>query len=221
MLTKTLTAAALPAAPAQLQLAETDWLGWLPEDWTVRTLYMACAMLGGVVLVLQLLLLMIGGIDGDADFDSEGDAGEGLGLLSIRAVAGFLTFFGLVGLAGNAAGWHPLLTLLASFLAGTAVLFLVAWVMSLYRKLSASGNVDPKNAIGKTAKVYLRIPGSRQGKGKITVTVQGRELQFAATTASGELRTGSEVRIVGMTTEDTFEVEPLFGEVPANEASGA
>ena len=58
--------------------------------------------------------------------------------------------------------------------------------------------------------MYLRIPGARSGKGKITVTVQGREVQFAAVTdAEDVLPTGSDVEIVEQVTADTFIVRPL------------
>ena len=60
-------------------------------DWTITTIYMACAGLGGFVLLAQLVLLMFGGdVDADVDLDGAGlDVGDGsLQLLSIRGLAG-------------------------------------------------------------------------------------------------------------------------------------
>ena len=186
----------------------------IPDHWSLQSVYLGCAVIGGAILVLQLGLLMLGGIGGDVDFDGDtdfdGDAGEGLSYLSIRALAGFLTFFGLTGLAGHNAGWSNWVTMLASLGAGLAMFVLVAWIMSLYKRLSSSGNLDPNNAIGKSAMVYLRIPASRAGQGKITVTVQGRELQFQAVTDSEEeLPTGREVEVVALVSAETFAVRPL------------
>jgi len=166
------------------------------------------------VLVLQILLGAIGigdgadDLDADAaDFDDVDDGG--LNVLSIRAITGFLTFFGLVGWAGTNSGWPVYLTAIAAFAAGLSVMLLVAWVMRMFRRLTTHGNLEPKAAIGQTATVYLRIPGQRSGKGKVTVSIQGRSVEYLAVTKGPEIATGQPCRLVGMETDDTFEVEPL------------
>jgi hypothetical protein len=182
-------------------------------EWSMTTLYMACAAGGGVVLLLQTLLLLFGvGIDADVDFDDPGDGDGSFGVLSIRAVAAFFTFFGLAGWGGTAAGWGQAKTLLVAVGAGLAIMLLVAWLMHAQSKLQSKGNVDPENAIGKTARVYLRIPGHDQGHGKITVSVQSRSIELNAFTQGEALPTGATVRIVRMTTPDSFEVVPLTEE---------
>ena len=94
-------------------------------------------------------------------------------------------------------------------LSGLAVMVLVAWVMRLQMKLQSRGNVDPRNAIGQTATVYLRIPAKDQGQGKITVSIQDRTHEFQAITKGPEIPTGAEVRVARMVTENTFEVEAV------------
>ena len=47
------------------------------------------------------------------------------------------------------------------------------------------------------------------GKGKITVAVQGRTVEFNAFTNGRAIPTNAEVRVVRQVTPDTFEVEPL------------
>jgi hypothetical protein len=192
----------------------TEWAQTHLSDWTMIKVYIACAVAGGSVLIGQtgLNLFGLGGaddIDADTDVDAiEGDS-DGLHLLSVRALAGFLTFFGLVGWAGTASGWNPLATVLASFASGAAVMVMVALVMRFFSRMASEGNVNPRNAVGKSARVYLRIPARRAGKGKVTVSIQGRSMQFEAVTAGDELPSGSDCRIARMTTDDTFEVEPL------------
>jgi hypothetical protein len=167
------------------------------------------------VLVLQTVLLLFGG--GDADHDGDLGHADGsdhghdgaFGLLSVRTGAAFLTFFGLAGWGGARAGWSTPATIGAALLAGTVMLFAVAYLFSLQRKLYSQGNLDPQNAVGRPARVYLRIPAANSGKGKITVSIQGRTVEYTACTVGGELATGSEVRIVRQITPDTFEVEPL------------
>ena len=192
-------------------------------DWTLETLYLGCFTLGGAVLVLQTVATLFGGgehsdVDvshvGHMDIGHSGsgeshESDTGMSLLSVRSIAAFLACFGLVGWGGTKAGWGTPLALVAAFGAGAMALFLVAYLFASVRKLGAAGNVDPKNAVGRTARVYLRIPGRGAGKGKITVSLQGRTVEFHAATNGAEIPTGREVRITKQITEDTFEVEAL------------
>lgn len=176
------------------------------QDWTIASTYVLCSAVGGVILTLQLILMMFGG---DADFDGDLEIDDGMGLLSVRSVASFLTFFGLVGLWGHQRDWTPAASAGAGLLAGLAMMVLVAWVMVQYRKLDSSGNVDPDGAVGGTAVVYLTVPGEGSGRGKITVSLQGRTHEFQATTTGPALATGAEVRVLRRVSSDTFEVGGL------------
>ena len=171
-------------------------------------LYLGSAVLGGAILTLQSVLLLFGGGDADGEVD-HGDASDGFGFLSIRTVASFLTFFGLMGLYGVSSGWGTGATAGAATLAGLAMMLFVAWLFSLQRNLAQEGTVDPSLAVGLPAKVYLRVPGQRAGRGKVTVALQGRTVEFAAVTAGADLPTGSEVRIVRQIDESTFEIEAV------------
>ncbi|HKX45913.1 MAG TPA: hypothetical protein VJP77_04375 [Planctomycetota bacterium] len=184
---------------------------WLPQDWTMQTAYALCAGVGVLVVVLQLAIGLLGLGHGDElDFDATDlDADAGLHVISVRTVSAFLTVFGLVGWIGSVEGWRASLTLAAATGAGASVLLLVAWLLALQKKLQQQGNVAAENAVGKVARVYLRVPGANAGTGKITVEVQGRTAEYAAFTHGPELQTGNEVRVLRMTTPGTFEVEKL------------
>jgi hypothetical protein len=110
---------------------------------------------------------------------------------------------------GTNNGWGPTTTIFAAIAAGLALMVLVGWMMRMQSKLQSKGNLDPSNALGQSARVYLRIPGKNAGFGKITVKVQGRTAEFNAFTHGDELATGALVKITRMRTPDTFEVEPL------------
>lgn len=191
-------------------------------DWKLETIYIGCAAAGGTILVIQTITLLTGGGDHDADavhvdHSEIGNANSGevhtqdasFGLFSVRTIAAFLTFFGLAGWAGVNSGWSTLATLGVALAAGTAMLFGVAWLFHMQKRLSASGNVNPTGAVGQTAQCYLRIPPANTGKGKITLVLQGRSVEFTAFTNGREIQTGAEVRVVRQVTSDTFEVESL------------
>ncbi len=181
------------------------------DDMSIKTIYLVCSAVGGAVLSVQLLLLVLGG-DTDGDFDGDLDHTDGFGILSVRAIASFLTFFGLTGMWGLAKGWGAGLSTVLGLGAGTSMMLLVAWIISLQSKLTEEGNLDPENALGKTANVYLRIPAQGEGRGKITVSVQGRTHEFQAVSRGPEHPTGSQVRVSRRVTANTFEVEELSAE---------
>jgi hypothetical protein len=191
-------------------------------NWTMETVYLGCAAAGGTILLVQTGMMLFGGAshDGDvghvdhpaighSDSGDHGGGDAGLSLLSVRSVAAFLTFFGLAGWGGTASGWGTFPTIGAALAAGAVMLVAVAWLFSFQRKLYSEGNLDPKLAVGCTARVYLRIPARSSGKGKITVSIQGRTHEFSASTPGDEIATGREVKVVRQITQDTFEVERL------------
>jgi hypothetical protein len=129
-------------------------------------------------------------------------------MLSVRTVVAGLTFFGLGGLTAGASGAHPLGSLVIAGACGFAALYVVGWAMGALMRLRADGTVRIENTIGQSAVVYLTIPGHRAGKGKITVTVQNRTMEYEAETEHEPLATGANVQVVAISGPDTVEVVP-------------
>ena len=193
------------------------------------TLYFYCAVVGGSILVLQTILLLFAGADGDIDTDPDVDPGVDLHgaehagdvahasdsfvkLLSFKTIIAFLTFFGLTGLACIEAEVNSTWTLIASAGAGFAAFYLVGWLMAMLSKLASDGTEDLTNAIGKQGKVYLRVPGNQGGIGKVTLTVQGRRVTRKAITTGDEIPTGTAVNIIALSGNDTLRVETVSTE---------
>jgi len=200
--------------------------------------YLVCAILGATIFLGQFALSLVGlagdhevsGDSGGDHFDGGGHADGGtheggdahhhapaghesanssfLRLLSVRTVVAGLTFFGLGGLTANASGAHPFGSLVIAGGCGFAALYFVGWAMQALLRLRADGTVRIENTIGQAAVVYLTIPGRRAGKGKITVTVQNRTMEYEAETEHEPLATGSSVQVVAITGPDTVEVAP-------------
>jgi hypothetical protein len=192
-------------------------MGWLSD------VYLVCAVVGGTLLVLQTILVAVGGHH-DGDVSGDGDVSHGsieghptepshdagfFKWLSLKTVVACLTFFGLGGLAADQAGLAPWGGLAIAILSGSAAIVLVAGLMALMARLQSAGNLDLQNAVGTVAKVYLRVPAARVGSGKVTLEVQGRYVEAEAVTAGPEIPTGASVRVVGVAGPLTLEVATL------------
>jgi hypothetical protein len=85
-------------------------------------------------------------------------------------------------------------------------MLLVAWAMRGLARLQASGTVNVRNAVGASGTVYLRIPGARSGRGKVTVEVQGRSMELPAVTDGDTLETGTSVTVESVEGDDLLKV---------------
>ena len=193
------------------------------------TFYLVCFLIGATLMVLQFLLGLLGlshlhdcdGHDvggheaGGHDVHTEHGEHEGEGswfasLLTFRTLTAAVTFFGLAGLAGyrqwGPDGWP--ITLAVAVAAGGGALLLVARLMRWLRRQAASGTVHIDRAVGRSATVYLTVPGQKAGAGKVQVCVQNRTMEYQAVTPDRELPTGARVVVVGVVNSDTVEVVP-------------
>ncbi|MBL8728012.1 MAG: hypothetical protein JNM25_06250 [Planctomycetes bacterium] len=182
----------------------------------MSTVFLYCAAIGGTLLVVQFLMLLFG-LGGDHDtgtgHDFGGDVGHDQGaflkLFSLQTLTTFATFFGLVGLATEKAGWAPVSVAVVATAAGVVALWLVARMMRGLAALQSDGNVDLGNAVGHTGSVYLRVPPSGQGHGRVLLTVQGRTVECLAISRAQEIPTGAQIRVLERTDDDLLVVEPV------------
>ena len=171
--------------------------------------FAACAILGATLLVVQIALSSFGAhVDADGHHGLAHDVGHGLDLFSSRSIVAGLAFFGVAGAAAARAGWRPGLAAFCAVTAGLAAMVAVAWLMSRLLRLEEDGAVRVEGAVGAPAIVYLAIPGERSGAGKVTLTLQGRTVEYDAVTAGGRLPTGAPVIVVDVLSPDTLEVVP-------------
>ena len=136
----------------------------------------------------------------DADVDHPASA-RIFQVLSFRAIVAALTFFGLGGLLASARGFSPTLSVLIATLAGAVALYGMYRLMKAIYSFQSSGNVNIRNAVGRAARIYIPVPASGAGKGKVQMTVQGRTMEYEAVTDDDQpLETGANVvvkRVIG------------------------
>lgn len=147
---------------------------------------------------------------GDADLvNNEGPTTLGLKIISVRTVIAFLCLgsFTVYFVMFSLPWWAAVLIGIA--VGGVAGL-LMGLAINALAKMQTSGNIDINNCVGKTGEVYLTIPASRAGMGKVNVLVQERLSEFAAVTDSPEpIKTGAGVRILDVSGEHVLVVEPF------------
>ncbi len=183
------------------------------------TIYTVCAVAGVVVLVVQVAMTIFG-LDPDnepiMEVGDDLEMGDELadhhgtswffGVLSLRSVTAFVAFFGLGGRMALSFELGDFVALIWAMGLGLAAMIGAALFMRLLHDLRSEGNVRIENALGSTGTVYLTVPGKRAGTGKVEVSVQGRSMTYQAITSAEELRTGSRVKIVGISDPNTLEI---------------
>ena len=171
----------------------------------MTTLFLWCAVIGGAVLIFQLVAGLIGLDHGHVHDAHHGDsASEGLNLLSIRSIAAGVAFFGLAGMSAMRFG--VIVAALAALVAGAAATVGGAVIIKTFGRLERDGTLSLGSAVGTTGTVYLSIPGKRSGIGKVHLTVQNRLVECPAVTAEDPLPTGSSVLVVDLEGSDTVVV---------------
>lgn len=169
----------------------------------LQRVYFCIGLAATVILVLQIILMLFGiGNDGEVEFDFNGDGdpdftvdtADGFSFFTFR---GLIAFFAIGGWVGYIlADVNTALAIVISFVAGTAALICMGFIMRAIMKMRSDGNIDKSKAIGKTAEVYLTIPPKGNGYGKITLTLEERFVEYnAIQDGNTPIITGAKVKI--------------------------
>ena len=143
--------------------------------------------------------------DHDHDHDDHDYHDAGLRIFTLRGLIAFFSIFGWTGLVCAASGAPAGATIAVATIAGFAAMIVIAWILKSMLKLQSNGATDLVNAVGKTGTVYMRVPPSRNEKGKINVLVQEQLIEAdAVTDDEAEIPFGKEVVVLGITTPGTL-----------------
>ena len=194
----------------------------------VEKIFFICAVLGGVMFILRLLLSLFGGHH-DADMggdvhggfdvhdvqdvqdvhDGHHDSDASFKILSLQGLTAFFMMFGLVGLAlSRQSRWATMWATIGAFIGGLAAMWVMAKIFKGMTKLQSDGTMDIQNAVDQEGTVYLTIPA--EGEGKVQVTVQGslRELT-AVSKYKTEIKTGERIVVDSVTGANLLVVKKI------------
>lgn len=195
-----------------------------------------CAVISGVAFLGQFALSLFGhaadvDLDGvpdvDVDLDLDGgtsiehSAGQDIrfvGMFSLRAILAGTTVFGLTGLAavGRSSESERMLMSLG---AGVGTMYLMGLLVRMLHRLEHDGTVKLEDAVGCTGLVYLTIPPSQTGAGKVTLNIKGRTMEYLAMTEHEALTTGTPVEVTHVVAPETVIVRLLSGVRVTSEAA--
>ncbi len=187
---------------------------WWESLGDVGRIFACVAIPSTVILFLQTILMLIGigggslgsddadtGIDTELDNDGEVDTelDGGLRLFSFRGIIAFLTVLGWVGILGVRLEWSVPVIVISSLLSGFVAMVAIALLFRLIFALQADGTEDLQHALGVAGTVYLRIPPSREGRGKVNIMLDGRLVEKDAVTDEAEmLNYGEQIVVIGI-----------------------
>ena len=204
---------------------------WFSDLETFAKFYWIIALIGSLIF-LFIVITTIFGIDGGDDFDDvdtsiDTDTGIEFQFITLKNLIGFFTIFGWTGIACIGEGVSKPITILISLIAGLIMMTIMAAMFHFMKKLTDSGTLNYKNAIGAIGEVYLTIGENRSRMGKVSVRVQGtlRELE-ALSDSFTELKSGTIIKVVDVTSNGVLIVDqtikpiepskPIIYEIPDN-----
>ena len=172
-----------------------------------------------LIFIIQSILTFIGADSGGGDFDldtdvdvsgADGDGSTGMGLLTFRNLVNFLLGFGWSAILLRESIQSTTVLMVVSILIGVALVFLVMLLFKWLSGMQQAGNINVFRAsAGCEGKVYLAIPASRSGSGKVQITINNSVREYEAVTDGEALPTGASIRVVEALSAETLLVEPL------------
>jgi hypothetical protein len=197
---------------------------------SAETLYWWMAVLGTVIFIVKLGLSFVGGsVLEHADIDPHaldaaggGDpfdhgSSEAFTFFSLQSILAFFMGMGWIGLA-CLKQWDlgPGISFVGGGVFGLALMFLNAWLMFQVRRLNAEGRVDLSTSVGRTGRVYLRIPARGEGAGQVEVSVSGRRKIIRAISNGPAIESFAEVVVLEVIDHRELVVQPVKAAATAN-----
>lgn len=195
--------------------------GWWENLDGAGQAFWGIAIVFSVLFVIQFILSLIG-LDFDAeaglDFSTETDAVSDsevsleteFSIFSVRSIIAFFMLFGWTGVLLLDAGFSVWLALIAAGIVGFLAMIMVAYLMFRISRMDESGTFNTRTAINNFGEVYLTIPATKTGYGKIHLKIKGSTREMDAVTDHPEqIPNGSRVKIIDVLDDNLLLVEKI------------
>jgi membrane protein implicated in regulation of membrane protease activity len=188
----------------------------MEEFWTslnvMEKILWSIAIPSSIIFIIQTIMTFVGmdAHDGvGAEFNgSEGDPSP-FQLFSFRNLINFLLGFSWAGISLSGNIESETLTVVLSTFGGLLLVTVVMLIFYYMSKLGESGNIYSKDAVGKTAVVYVPISEKRLRAGKVQLTINGATCEFDALTDGDSLKTGEPVVVKSVINENLLLVSKV------------
>lgn len=167
-----------------------------------------------LIFLIQTIMSFVGANASDginADFDGDFDGSDApFQLFSLRNLINFLLGLSWSGISLYSSIPNATILITVSVVIGILFLYLFFIVIKQIQKLAENNSFKITETIGKTAEVYLNIPPTGEGKGKVIVSVRGSIHELDAITKSDTaIKSNSTVKITGLETANILIVEKI------------
>lgn len=194
-------------------------------DPTLRV-YWGIAIITSIVFLIQMVLTLIGlgdtdsGVDmgvgdvsGDVSLgDGNGDTMDTGGAIQLFTIRNFVNFLLGVGW-GGVCFWSTIpnkfLLGIVALLCGCVMVFAFVVMYRQLMKLESSGSYNIQDSVGLACDVYLPIPASRSGQGKVQISFSGSVQELPAMTDGEALASGTKVRVTQVLDNSILLVERI------------
>ncbi len=169
-------------------------MDWFKNLTVLEHIYFWLGIVSTLFLIIQIIMMCFSSFGGDGDIDGDGvadadlDADSGISIFTVKSLTAFFavgSWSGLLtcALASDKLQW---LSIIVAVITGAAALTAVAFSLHALKKLQCNGVIEYDKLIGQRANVYVSIPPSRSGRGKLTLNAQGKFMEIDAVTDEAE-----------------------------------
>ena len=161
---------------------------WFSNLSVMEQIFFWLGIVSTLFMIVQIILMSLSSFGGDVDIDGDGDidvdTDSGVSIFTIKTITAFFAVGSWSGLltctlVADKLQW---LAVIVALVTGTAAMLAMAFCLRAIMKLQCNGAFQIEKIVGQQATVYVSIPPARSGRGKITMTAQGRFVELDAVT---------------------------------------
>jgi membrane protein implicated in regulation of membrane protease activity len=166
-----------------------------------------------LIFIIQTIMTFMGADSSDgthADFDGDLNGADApFQLFSLRNLINFLLGFSWTGISFYTTISNKPFLIGISLLVGVLFVYLFFIIIRQVQKLAEDNSFKITNTLNKTAEVYLTIPGNKNGKGKIMISVNGAFHELEAMTENEKIQSGTLVKVIRIENNNILLVETI------------